>query len=85
VGVEDHGLVLAKVLLDLVLDLGDLLAGDQERLVEARYLVETLGRVDLVRGYVDLALEVDEDLPVGDALLGGYALHDDLFLCAWFR
>ena len=53
--------------------------------VEARDLVDPLAGVDLVGGDLHLALEVDENLAIGDALRGGDALHDDFLLGAGFR
>jgi len=85
VRVKDPGLVGAEVLLDLALDLRDLLAGDDQRLVETRDLVDAFFQIHLVGRNFDLALDVDEDLAIGDALRGGDALHHDFLLGRFFR
>src|SRR5262249_45118352 len=48
---------------------------DHESAIEARDFIDALLRLDLVTRHLDVALQVNEDLPICDALRGGDALH----------
>ena len=85
VRVENGGLLGPEVALHLGLDAADLLAGRDQRAVEARDLVDPALRLDLVIGNLELALQVEEHLAVRDPLRGGDALHGELVAVPGFH
>ena len=84
-GVEDRGLLRPEIALYLGLDARDLLAGRDQRAVEAGHLVDAPLRLNLVVGDLELALQVQENLAIRDPLRGGDALHGELVAIPGFH
>ena len=82
VGIEDPRFIGPQILLHLILDLGDLLTGGDEPLIEAGDLLDPLAGVDLIDRHLQVRLQVKEDLAVGNAIGRGDALDCGLSFLA---
>lgn len=84
--IKNPCLIVAQVLLDFRLNPLDLLPRSYERAFKTGYLIHPLGGVREVGRQLNLALDVNKNLAIGNALRGSDALHYGFRLfCASFH
>ena len=83
--IENQRLLLTQIFSDLLLHLRNLAARHEQRLLEARDLRIPLVRLHRVARYFQLALQVEEHLPVRDALRRRNPLDNYFAIRAWIH